>query len=79
MPTLDWLTRDKDLRAADAVQYQLPTREASLSVGDDRGNMLIKGDNLEGLKALLPYYRGQGKCIYIRHAETPTRSPNAAA
>lgn len=69
MPTLDWLTRDKDLRAADAVPYRLLTREASLSVGDandaSAGNMLIEGDNLEALKALLPYYRGQVKCIYI--------------
>lgn len=27
--------------------------------------MLIQGDNLEALKALLPYYRDQVKCIYI--------------
>jgi adenine-specific DNA-methyltransferase len=28
-------------------------------------NLLIKGDNLEALKALLPFYRGQVKCIFI--------------
>ena len=27
--------------------------------------MLIQGDNLEALKALLPFYAGQVKCIYI--------------
>ncbi len=27
--------------------------------------MLIQGDNLEALKALLPYYAGKVKCIYI--------------
>ena len=27
--------------------------------------MLIQGDNLEALKALLPYYAGRVKCIYI--------------
>jgi len=27
--------------------------------------MLIQGDNLDALKALLPYYAGQVKCIYI--------------
>ncbi|MEG8223182.1 site-specific DNA-methyltransferase [Sphingomonas sp. HH69] len=27
--------------------------------------MLIQGDNLDALKALLPYYKGQVKCIYI--------------
>ena len=30
-----------------------------------RGNLLIEGDNLLALKALLPYYAGQVKCIYI--------------
>jgi adenine-specific DNA-methyltransferase len=33
-----------------------------LSVGDDSGNLLVQGDNLE---ALLPYYAGQVKGIYI--------------
>src|SRR5437867_6660461 len=28
-------------------------------------NMLIQGDNLEALKALLPYYAGRVKCIFI--------------
>ena len=27
--------------------------------------MLVQGDNLEALKALLPYYAGRVKCIYI--------------
>ena len=37
-----------------------------MSVGDPgSGNLLVQGDNLEALKALLPYYAGQVKCIYI--------------
>jgi hypothetical protein len=28
-------------------------------------NLLIQGDNIEALKALLPFYRGQVKCIFI--------------
>lgn len=28
-------------------------------------NLLIQGDNLLALKALLPFYRGRVKCIYI--------------
>jgi len=37
-----------------------------LGYGDpDAGNMLVQGDNLEALKALLPFYAGQVKCIYI--------------
>ncbi len=66
MPTLSWLTRDKDVKRADAVAYRLLERDATLSVGDvATRNMLIQGDNLEALKSLLPYYRGQVKCIYI--------------
>jgi adenine-specific DNA-methyltransferase len=29
------------------------------------GNLLIQGDNLEALQALLPFYRGPVKCIFI--------------
>lgn len=66
MPTLSWLTREQDVKAADRVPYRLLERDDALSYGDhDGGNMLIQGDNLEALKALLPYYRGQVKCIYI--------------
>lgn len=66
MPTLRWLTRDEDVRAAEKVPYRLLEEEPELGCGDrDAGNMLIQGDNLEALKALLPYYAGQVKCIYI--------------
>lgn len=66
MPTLRWLTRDDDVRAAEKVPYRLLEEVPGLGYGDrDAGNMLIQGDNLEALKALLPYYAGQVKCIYI--------------
>lgn len=66
MPTLHWLTRDKDIRAAPSVPYRLLQETPGLSAGEaDTGNMLIQGDNLEALKALLPFYAGQVKCIYI--------------
>jgi adenine-specific DNA-methyltransferase len=36
------------------------------AVGDlASDNLLIQGDNLEALKALLPFYAGRVKCIYI--------------
>jgi len=39
---------------------------AELGCGDPgSGNLLVEGDNLHALKALLPYYAGQVKCIYI--------------
>ena len=66
MPTLHWLTRDDDIHAAARVPYRLLEEAPDLSTGDpDAGNMLIQGDNLEALKALLPFYAGQVKCIYI--------------
>ena len=66
MPTLHWLTRDTDIHAAALVPYRLLEEAPDLSTGDpDADNMLIQGDNLEALKALLPFYAGQVKCIYI--------------
>lgn len=66
MPTLKWLTRDDDVRAAEKVPYRLLEEVPELGYGDaGAGNMLIEGDNLEALKSLLPYYAGQVKCIYI--------------
>lgn len=66
MPTLRWLTRDEDVRAAEKVPYRLLEEDPALGYGDpDTGNMLIQGDNLEALKSLLPFYAGRVKCIYI--------------
>lgn len=66
MPTLGWLTREEDIKAAGRVPYRLLEADTTLSAGDAAsGNMLIQGDNLEALKSLLPYYAGQVKCIYI--------------
>ncbi|WP_404418994.1 site-specific DNA-methyltransferase [Brevundimonas vesicularis] len=66
MPILSWLTRDDDLKTAGRAPYRLLKEEPSLGYGDaDTGNLLIQGDNLEALKALLPFYAGRVKCIYI--------------
>lgn len=66
MPTLTWLTREKDLHLAQKAPYRLLEHVPQLSYGDiDTDNMLIHGDNLDALKALLPYYAGKVKCIYV--------------
>ncbi|MDR1181824.1 MAG: site-specific DNA-methyltransferase, partial [Bacteroidales bacterium] len=66
MPTLHWLTREQDLKAAANAEYRLLVEEEQYSQGDpDTGNIIVQGDNLEALKALLPFYAGQVKCIYI--------------
>lgn len=56
MPLLHWLTRDVDIKTAIQAPYRLLEEVPELSSGDrDTGNMLIQGDNLDALKALLPY------------------------
>ena len=66
MPTLDWLNRQSAFTTSARVPYRLLDQ---VSVHGDtalqKDNLLIQGDNLEALKALLPFYRGQVKCIFI--------------
>jgi site-specific DNA-methyltransferase (adenine-specific)/adenine-specific DNA-methyltransferase len=66
VPTLDWIGKKAVLNHHREVPFRLLKTDPNLSVGDpDSGNLLVQGDNLEALKALLPYYAGQVKCIYI--------------
>ena len=66
MPTLDWIGKKAVLNHHRQVPYHLLRCDASLSAGDpDCGTLLVQGDNLLALKALLPYYAGKVKCIYI--------------
>jgi site-specific DNA-methyltransferase (adenine-specific)/adenine-specific DNA-methyltransferase len=66
MPTLDWIGKKAVINHHRQVPYHLLRCDNSLSCGDpDSGNLLVEGDNLLALKALLPYYAGQVKCIYI--------------
>ncbi|MEY3759343.1 MAG: hypothetical protein RIR39_834, partial [Pseudomonadota bacterium] len=66
MPTLDWLNQQDAKRIAQKVPYRLLETVPELCVGDlNTENLLIQGDNLQALKALLPMYAGKVKCIYI--------------
>lgn len=66
MPLLHWLNKDSATKAAAKSDYRLLEEVPELSYGDkDSENLLIQGDNLEALKALLPFYAGKVKCIYI--------------
>ena len=66
MPTLDWIGKSAVVNHHRQVPYHLLRCDEKLSAGDaDSGNLLVQGDNLLALKALLPYYAGQVKCIYI--------------
>ena len=66
MPTLDWLNRSTAFTTAAQVPYRLlDTVSTHGDAASAQGNLLIQGDNLEALKALLPFYRGKVKCIFI--------------
>lgn len=66
MPLLDWLNKPASLQTARHVPYRLLECIPALGYGAmPNPNLLIQGDNLEALKALLPLYAGRIKCIYI--------------
>ncbi|RMG70372.1 MAG: site-specific DNA-methyltransferase [Chloroflexi bacterium] len=66
MPKLLWIGKEAVLNHHNEVPFHLLRCNPDLSVGQpDSGNLLVEGDNLLALKALLPYYAGQVKCIYI--------------
>ncbi len=81
MPVLDWIGKADVVNHHKDVPYRLiePVPELSLpapagrGAGGERkdgsggyeGNLIVQGDNLLALKALLPRYAGQVKCIYI--------------
>ena len=71
MPTLEWIGKDKVINHHQEVPYRVLERQYSFDGAgqhdEDNGseNMIIRGDNLEALKSLLPKYEGRVKCIYI--------------
>ena len=71
MPTLDWIGKGKVVNHHLDVPYRVMERVYSYDqagqhdADNDSENMIIHGDNLEALKALLPQYEGRIKCIYI--------------
>ncbi|MBV2210372.1 MAG: site-specific DNA-methyltransferase [Thermomonas sp.] len=66
MPSLNWIGKAAVVNHHQDVPFRLLEPVQSLSCGDaDTGNLIVQGDNLLALKALLPRYAGQVKCIYI--------------
>ena len=64
MPTLEWIGKDKVVNHHLEVPYRILEEQYTYNTGTSE-NMIIRGDNLEALKALLPRYEGKVKCIYI--------------
>ena len=69
MPTLNWIGKDAVVKHHKEVPFRLLEPVPAFACGDgegrDSGNLIVQGDNLHALKALLPRYAGQVKCIYI--------------
>jgi adenine-specific DNA-methyltransferase len=66
MPTLNWIGKEAVVNHHHQVPFRLLKDVPELGCGEPgEGNLIVEGDNLEALKALLPYYAGQVKCIYI--------------
>ena len=66
MASLEWIGKQSVVGHHLEVPFRLLKRNELLSFGqNDTGNLLVQGDNLVALKALLPYYAGQIKCVYI--------------
>jgi len=65
MPTLNWIGKEAVVGHDKDVKFRLLKKVKAYSVGENSQNLIIHGDNLEGLKALMPYYIGKVKCIYI--------------
>lgn len=62
MPSLNWIGKDE------VINYNPPFHILNQKYtfnAENSDNMIIKGDNLLALKALLPRFEGKIKCIYI--------------
>ena len=67
MPTLDFKGKQHIYAHHLTVPYRplVPDSARSLNPRGSDENLIIHGDNLHALKALLPRYTGRVKCIYI--------------
>ena len=84
MPTLDWIGKDKVISHHQEVPFKVLEKIYTFDENGqheeeeyDSENILIHGDNLLALKALLPKYEGCIKCIYIDPPYNTAKSSEA--
>jgi adenine-specific DNA-methyltransferase len=65
MATLNWIGKESIVDHDQEVPFKLLKKIPSASVGKESKNLIIHGDNLEALKALMPFYKSKVKCVYI--------------
>ena len=67
MPTLNWIGKEAVVNHHRQVPFHLLTDVPDLACGEPgEGNLIVQGDNLVALKALLPY-------LSLIHISEPTR------
>src|SRR3989337_865621 len=72
---LTWIGKNNPEYDIANIEPRILEERTDLSYGDkDTENMIIHGDNLLALKALLPEYEEKVKCIYI---DPPYNTGNA--
>lgn len=67
MPFIDWVNKNQAKEATHNIPVHLLQQEAAYgdANGEHTDNLIIQGDNLLALKALMPVYAGRIKCIFI--------------
>lgn len=72
---LTWIGKNNPEHDIANIEPRILEERTDLSYGDKKSeNMIIHGDNLLALKALLPEYEGKIKCVYI---DPPYNTRNA--
>ncbi len=64
MASLNWIGKQAVVNHDKDVPFRLLKKIKTASVGTSQ-NLIVHGDNLEALKALMPYYGGKIKCVFI--------------
>lgn len=65
MATLNWIGKEAVVNHDKEVPFKLLKKIKGASEGESSQNLIIHGDNLEALKALMPHYVGRINCIFI--------------
>ena len=65
MPTLNWIGKEAVVNYYPNIPIRTMEQKYTFPTDSASDNMIIHGDNLLALKALLPLYEGRIKCIYI--------------
>ncbi|MCB1660937.1 MAG: site-specific DNA-methyltransferase, partial [Pseudomonadales bacterium] len=64
MPFLDWVNKNQAVQTSENVPYHLLQHQKSYGDANfANSNLIIQGDNLQALKALLPFYTAKFKCV----------------